>query len=40
MTVGMDAPGKTDAEAAASRRAEERVDEGQRPPHPPDKTYP
>jgi len=39
-TVGIDTPSKTDEEAETSRRAEEGVDEGQPPPHPPDKTYP
>jgi len=37
-TVGIDTPSKTDEEAET--RAEEGVDEGQPPPHPPDKTYP
>jgi len=36
----MDALGKPDEEAETSRRAEEGIDEGQPPPHPPDKTYP
>jgi len=40
LTVGMDTPSKTDEEVETSRRAEEGVDEGQPPPHPPDKTYP
>ena len=40
MTVGMDTPRKTDEEAETSRRPEEGIDEGQPPPHPPDKTYP
>jgi len=40
LTVGMDTPTKTDEEAETSRRAEEGIDEGQSPPHPPDKTYP
>jgi len=40
LTVGMDTPRKTDEEAETSRRAEEGIDEGQPPPHPPDKTYP
>ena len=40
LTVGMDTPSKTDEEAETSRRAEERIDEGQPPPHPPDKAYP
>jgi len=36
----MDTPGRPDEEAETSRRAEEGIDEGQPPPHPPDKTYP
>ena len=40
LTVGMKLPSKTDEEAETSRRAEEGIDEGQPPPHPPDKTYP
>jgi len=40
LTVGMDTPSKPDEEAETSRRAEEGIDEGQPPPHPPDKTYP
>jgi len=36
----MDTPSKPDEEAEMSRRAEEGIDEGQPPPHPPDKTYP
>ena len=40
MTVAMDTPSKTDEEAETSRRAGEGVDEGQPPPHPPDKAYP
>jgi len=35
----MDPRSKTDEEAETSRRAEEGIDEGQPPPHPPDKTY-
>jgi len=40
LTVGMDPPSKTDEEAETNRRAEKGIDEGQPPPHPPDKTYP
>jgi len=40
LKVGMDTPSKTDEEAETSRRGEEGIDEGQLPPHPPDKTYP
>jgi len=36
----MDTPSQTDEEAQKSCRAEEGIDEGQPPPHPPDKTYP
>ena len=40
MKIGMDTLGKPDEEAETSRRAEEGIDEGQPPPHPPDKSYP
>ena len=40
MTIGTDTPGEPDEEAETSRREEEGIDEGQPPPHPPDKTYP
>jgi len=40
LTVGMVTPRNTDEEAETSRRAEEGIDEGQPPPHPPDETYP
>jgi len=40
LTIGMDTPRKPDEEAETSRRAEEGIDAGQPPPHPPDKTYP
>jgi len=40
LTIGMDTLGKPDEEAETSRRAEKGIDEGQPPPHPPDKTYP
>ena len=40
LKIGMDTLGKPDEEAETSRRAEEGIDEGQPPPHPPDKTYP
>ena len=40
LTVGMDPPRKTDEGAESSRRAEEGIDGGQPPPHPPEKTYP
>jgi len=40
LTVGLDTPSKTDEEAETSRRAEEGIDEGQPPRHPPNKTYP
>jgi len=36
LTIGMDTPSKSEEEAETSRRAEEGIDEGQRPPHPPD----
>ena len=39
LTIGMDTPSKPDEEAETSRRAEEGIDEGQAPPHPPDTTY-
>jgi len=38
--IGPDTLGKPDKEAETSRREEEGIDEGQPPPHPPDKTYP
>ena len=40
MMIGPDTLGKPDKEAETSRREEEGIDEGQPPPHPPDKTYP
>jgi len=40
LSIGMDTPGKPDEEAETSSRAEEGIDEGQAPPHPPDKTNP
>jgi len=40
LTIWMDTLGKPDEEAETSRRAEEGIDEGQPPPHLPDKTYP
>jgi len=40
LTIGMDTLGKPDEEAETSRRAQEGIDEGQPPPHPPDRTYP
>jgi len=40
LTIGTDTPGEPDEEAETSRRAEEGIDEGQPPPHPPDDTYP
>jgi len=40
LTIGADALGKPDEEEETSRRAEEGIDEGQLPPHPPDKMYP
>ena len=40
LTIGLDTLGKPDEEAQTSRRAEDGIDEGQPPPHPPDKTYP
>jgi len=40
LTIGMDTPGEPDEEVETSRRAEEGIDEGQPPPHPPDKTDP
>jgi len=40
LTVGADPRDKADEESKTGRQAEERTDEGQPPPHPPDKTYP
>jgi len=40
LKIGLDTLGKPDEDAEASRRAEEGIDEGQPPPHPPEKTYP
>jgi len=40
LTVGMDPPSKIDEEAETSRWAEEGIEGGQPPPHPPDRTYP
>jgi len=39
LTIGPDTIGKPDEEAKTSRRAEEGIEEGQPPPHPPSKTY-
>ena len=40
LTIGPDTLGKPDEEAKTSRLAEEGIDEGEPPPHPPEKTYP
>jgi len=40
LTMGADPRDKPDEEFKTGRQAEERIDEGQPPPHPPDKTYP
>jgi len=40
LTMGADPRDKPDEEVKTGRQAEERIDEGQPPPHPPDKTYP
>jgi len=40
LTIGMDTLGKPDEESETSRRAEEGIDEGQPPPHPPDERTP
>jgi len=38
LTVGVDTRGKPDEEVKTGHQAEEGIDEGQPPPHPPDKT--
>jgi len=40
LTIGPDTLGKPDEESETNRRAEAGIDQGQLPPHPPDKTYP
>ena len=40
LTIGQDTLGKPDEKAETNRRAEEGIDEGQTPPHQPEKTYP
>ena len=39
LTMGVDPRDKPDEEVKTGRQAEEGIDEGQPPPHPPDKTY-
>jgi len=40
LTIGAGTRGHPDEEVKTGRQAEEGIEEGQRPPHPPDKTYP
>jgi len=40
LTMGAKSRDKPDEEVKTERQAEEGIDEGQPPPHPPEKTYP